>query len=147
MRQDDYISVSCNAARRPTACPQSGFVLPAVVLLMLVMLLVGLGRLAAYRFQLERSIDLKRQTGNQLAVNSGIAWLRMNLYLDPQWTGSVTNWIVLTNDLAFAVAGDGHRFEARARRAETEVLHADLIVPDTTNTLHVVVRGLINPGM
>ena len=130
---------------------RSGFVLPAVILLLLVLLLFGFGRLAAYRFQAESRIARQRQTQDKLAVYSGRTWLMLNLREDPRWMGSETNWITLTNDTAFAVCGDGHRFEVRvrAKRIEeqimttNEVLRADLTVQDTGHYTNVIVNGLV----
>jgi len=129
----------------------SGFVLPAVIILMLVVLLIGFGRLAAYRFQAERQIDRQKQTQEKLTYYSGITWLMLNLKKDSQWTGSETNWITMTSDTDFTVCGDGHRFEVRVRAkrfkelitATNEVLRADLTIPDTVRYTNVIVNGLV----
>lgn len=134
---------ACLPMARPSPRSRSGFVLPAVIILLLVVLLIGFGRLAAYRFQAERRIDLQKTAQEMLTAYSGIAWLMLNLKQNPGWTGSATNWISLTNDAAFCVCGDGHRFEVRVKRSTNEVVCADLAVPDTGRYTNVIVNGMV----
>ena len=126
--------------------PRGGFVLPAVIILILVMLMLGFARLSSYRFQAERRIDVQNKTTEMLAVKSGISYLMHGLKTSSTFTGG-TNRIPLTNALSFSVAGDGHRFESIVYyKITNEVIRADLTVQDTGQYTNVIVNGLVRLG-
>ena len=129
---------------RPNNEAQSGFVLPAVVIIMLLLVLFGFGRMAAFRYQSERRIDLQRQTEARMAARSGISYLLLRL-TNSTYVGPDTVWV--TDTVGFRTQGDGHRFEVVTVRkvagATSDVARADLTIYDTGNpTSNLVVNAV-----
>lgn len=98
----------------------SGFILPMVIVLVLIVGLIASARLARYRFKVQQRIEQNRQIKANLALDSGLVWLTKKLNDDPAFHGPET-WtipaapqstipVTLANTNWITVAGDGHRF-------------------------------------
>jgi hypothetical protein len=70
---------------------RSGYVLPAVLIVALIALLFGFGRLLLFRYQCEIRFDRQREIDRKLAVRSALRWLE-NQYPPP--LPSITNEFV-----------------------------------------------------
>ena len=121
-----------------------GFVLPSVIILILLLLMFGFGRLASYRYQSISRMELQKKAQDKMALESGMSYLMMALTNYPASINSETNRWVINNELSYIVSGDGHRFEISAyRRGTTETARAELIVYDTTNPSNNIVTGML----
>lgn len=140
------ISAKSEMKNKMTHARNNGFVLPAVVMLMMLLLMFGVGRLAAYRYQAASRIESQKKTQDKMALESGISYLMSVLKTNSGFTNSETNrWI--NSELAYSVVGDGHRFEVSVyRQNTTETARAELVVYDTansTNPINRVVTGML----